>query len=280
MSQERLHITFGFSGKATLVQSKLINLEKDEILCFTDPLALGPLCDLDDLQAIVRRKTWWRKSVGCIHTEGNNNFVDDNLLLLKKVISSSDRYSHIYLWLGDNANEKITTARLLSYLKKLSTPIHKLNFHSMNCRDEQGEKLNTGSLQVMREDQVLEAAKHFQRLSKPDIQPYASLWAHIRKNDAVINLFNSAGNPVAGDQTFFDEYLLRRCSETPQRSSLIVGYTLCDIWNTFHDGSVGDLFLYHRLKELANMGEIEISNPHEDLERAKMVFDVRKKVDA
>jgi len=109
------------------------------------------------------------------------------------------------------------------------------------------------------------------------MQSYASLWTHIRAHNAVINQFDNAGNHLAGEETFFDEYLLKRCSETAQKSSLIVGFTLCDIWDTFNNGYVGELFLYYRLKELANMDKIEISNPHDDPERPKIVFDVRKK---
>ncbi|WP_313420195.1 DUF1835 domain-containing protein [Sphingobacterium multivorum] len=277
MSKKDLHITFGFSGNATLIQSKLIDVEKGEILGFTEALSLGPLCDLGDAEAIESRKAWWTNVFGSIQSEGSNNFVDDNLAFLKKVISSSDRYRHIYLWLGDDANEKIIIARLLSHLKESSTPIHKLNFHHMNFRNEKGEKLNLRSLQVMREDNIVEAAKHFEKLSEDDIQSYSSLWSHIRSNDAVVNLFDDSGKHLAGDETFFDAYLLKRCNETPQRSALIVGYTLCDIWDEFYDSSVGDLFLFYRLKELADMGKIEISNPHEDPERAKIVFDVRKK---
>ncbi len=117
MSQKALHITFGFSGKATLVQSQLLDLEHAEIVSFTDPLSEVPLCGLDETEAIRVRKQWVQKVFGPIESEGSNNFVDDNLTLLKQVISFSDQHSHIYLWLGDDANEKITTARLLFYLK-------------------------------------------------------------------------------------------------------------------------------------------------------------------
>lgn len=277
MSQKALHITFGFSGKATLVQSQLLDLEHAEIVSFTDPLSEGPLCGLDETEAIRARKQWMQKVFGPIESEESNNFVDDNLTLLKQVISFSDQHSHIYLWLGDDANEKITTARLLFYLKKLSTPIYKLNFHSMDFRNEQGEKLSIRSLQMMLEDNISEAAKHFELLSENDMQSYASLWMHIRARDAAINQFDNAGKHLASDETFFDEYLLKRCSETAQKSSLIVAFTLCDIWDTFTYGYVDDLFLYYRLKELAHMEKLEIYNPHDDAERAKIVFDVRKK---
>lgn len=277
MSQKALHITFGFSGKAILVQSNLIDLKNAEIVTFTDPLSEGPLCGLDETEAIRARKQWMEKVLGPIASEGSNNFVDDNLTLLKQVIAFSDQHSHIYLWLGDDANEKITTARLLFYLKKLSTPIYKLNFHRMDFRDEQGEKLNLHSLQMMSQNDISEAAKHFELLNEYDMQSYASLWMDIRAHNAVINQFDNAGKHLAGDETFFDEYLLKRCSETAQNSSLTVAFTLSDIWDTFNYGSVDESFLYYRLKELAHMDKLEISSAHENPERAKIAFDVRKK---
>jgi len=275
MQKKDLHITFGFSGTALLTQSQLVDLDQDEIVGFTDSLCLGPLCTLDDTEAIENRKSWWEKVLRSIRFEYGNSSVDDDLHLLRDIISSADRYSSIYLWLGDDANEKITIARLLSYLKELSTPIHKLNFHHVDFRNEKGEKLNLGSLQVMRAENIPGVAKHFEKLSDDDIQSYATLWENIYQKQEIINLFNRSGKHIIGDETFFDPYLLKRCSDKPQRSSYIVGHALCDIWDEFCDSSIGDLFLYHRLKALANKGKITISNPHEDAERAKLVFDVR-----
>ncbi len=276
MSKKDLHITFGFSGKTLLTESQLIDSHLGDISGFTDSLGLGPLCDLDDMGAIDKRKSWWQNVLGSIQSEGANNFIDDNLLLLEKITSSYDRYRNIYLWLGDDANERITTARFLYSLKELSVSIYKLNFRNMDFRNEKGVKLNLTSLQVMRAENILKAAKHFEKLSEDDVQYYVSLWENIRAKESVIHLFSKSGSYLSGDETFFDQYLLNRCSDVPQRSSYVVGYTLCEIWDEFCDTSVGDIFLFYRLKELANLGKIEISNPHEDAERAAMVFDVRK----
>lgn len=276
MPDKDLHLTFGFVGTAILTQSQLIDPKLGEILGFTDPLSQGPLCDLDDIEAIKNRKLWLQEAFGSIRSEEGDNFIDDNLNLLRKLINTSNKYKTIYLWLGDEANEKITTARLLYYLNGLAIPIYRLNFNKMEFWNEEGVKLVLTSLQVMRVEDISVASQHFEELSTDDKQAFVSLWDRIRTDQSVVHIFDKSAELVSGDETFFDQYLLERCNDQSKRSSLIVGYTLCDIWEKFGSGSVGDVFLFYRLHELANKGKIAISNLHEDVGRAKVVFDVRK----
>jgi len=276
MPKKDLHITFGFSGKALLAQSQLIDLNEDEILGFTDPLSQGPLYDLNDVQAIENRKRWLENIFGSIQSEGDNNFIDDELNLWAKLIDSVDDFNAIYLWLGDESNEKITTARLLYHLRASTIPIYRLNFDKMEFWNEKGVKLDLTSLQVMRVEHISDASQHFEKLSEDDKQAYVSIWKDIHTDQSTVHLFDRAGNYVSGDEAFFDHFLLDKCRDTFQRSSLIIGYTLFDIWEKFSSGCVGDTFLFHRLNEMAKAGKIEIANRHEDAERAKMIFDVRK----
>ena len=83
MSKKDLHITFGFSGKAILDQSELIDPDLGELMGFVDPLSQGPICDLDDKEAIQKRKAWLQRVFGSIQSEGYNNFIDDDLKLLE-----------------------------------------------------------------------------------------------------------------------------------------------------------------------------------------------------
>lgn len=275
MLKKDLHITFGFSGETILTQSKIIDDAQGEICNFRDQLALGPLCDLDNI-AIENRKRWFQKLFGSIPSEGEDSFIDDDLNLLKKLIDTSNRYENIYLWLGGEANEKITTARLLFHLQGISVPMYRLNFDKMEFRNKEGVKLDLTSLQAMTVENIPEVSRYFEELSKEDKRSFVSIWDNLLTDKSVIHLYDKSGNYVSGDETFFDEYLLNRCNETPQRSSLIVAYTLFDIWEKFGGGSIGDRFLFHRLNELGNMGKIEISSPHENADRAKLVFDVKE----
>ncbi|WP_140938597.1 DUF1835 domain-containing protein [Sphingobacterium lumbrici] len=276
MQKKDLHVTFGFAGNATLIQSQIIDIEKGEIRNFNDPLSQGPLCDLDDVEAIENRKRWLQNVFGSIQSEGGSNFIDDNLSLLRELIDTSNTYEKIYLWVGDEADEKITTARLLFHLQDLSIPIYRLNFDKMEFQNEKGVKLYPTSLQVMRVEDISEASQHFDELSAGDKQFFVSIWEHLRTDQSVVHLFNRSGKYVSGEDTFFDQYLLNHCTDKPKRSPFIVADTLFDIWEEFRGGCVGDSFLYHRLNELAHGGKIEISNRHEDPERAKVVYDVRK----
>lgn len=272
MSPKQLHITFGFSGNATLIQSKFIDPEQGEIVSLTDPLAIGTLCDLDDQERINSRKEWLQKSLGSIESEKEQNFIDDNLALLKSLIDSANKYEKIYLWLGDEANEKLTTARLLFYLQNTSTPIYKLNFNKMEFKNLKGERLDLSSLQILKTEQISTASKQFEKLSSDEITAFATLWESVRTEPSTLRVFDKKGKYLSGDDSFFDSFLLQKSSDTPQVSSTIVGYSLCNIWDCYGGGNVGDIFLFYRLNELAKEGKINISN--RDLERPKILFDV------
>lgn len=276
MSKKDLHIAFGFSGKAVFVQSELIDPDLGEVVGFVDPLSEGPICDLDDVEAIQKRKAWLQRLFGSIQSEGDNNFIDDDLKLLERIVATVNDFNNIYLWLGEEANEKLTTARLLYHLQGLTIPVYRLRFDQMQFLDENGKKLNISSLQVMRVENIPEASRYFEKLSADYHRSLVEIWKRIRRDGTVVHLFDRSGEYVSGDEDFFDGYLLNRISDAPQRSSLIVAYTLCDIWDRFGGGCVGDIFLFNRINQLAIMGKIVISNPHEDVERAKMIFDVRK----
>ncbi|MBE8719621.1 DUF3658 domain-containing protein [Sphingobacterium pedocola] len=76
-------------------------------------------------------------------------------------------------------------------------------------------------------------------------------------DDAVFRVFNKEGAGIIGDETFYDRYLLNRCSKRSQLSSRIVGYTLMDIWDEFGIGDgAGDSYLYYRLNVLGEMGKV------------------------
>lgn len=275
MSFKQLHITFGFSGNATLLQSNFIDPKEGEIVCFTDPLAIGPLCDLDDQERVNIRKNWLEKILGPIQDEDGCNFVDTNLALLKSLKDSVDKYEEIYLWLGPETNEKLTTARLLYYLEDTSTPIYILHFDKMDFRNKQGKKLDLNSLQILTIEQIPEASKHFEKINSEEVNTFSTLWENVRTEQSTQRVIDKTGKYLSGDDSFYDSFLLNQSSDTPQRSSRIVGYSLSAIWECYGGGDVGDSFLFHRLNELAKTGLIEISN--RDQERPEVIFDVQLK---
>lgn len=276
MYKKDLHIVYGFSSKATLVESNFINPEQGYILEFDDFPSIGPICDLDNIDAIEARKEWIENIYGTIELEDKSNWIENNLNRIKTLLQTANDYKCIYLWLGDNSDEKITAARLLYHLQDLPLPIYKLNFSKMDFRNDQGVKLDLSTLQTMRIENVTEAALHFEEMSIQDKQIFYSIWETLLTDKNMIHLFDKSNKYFSEDETFFDQYLLNRCSKQTQKSSLIVGYTLCDIWAEFE--GVGDIFLFHRLNILANKGLIEITDRHEDQERGQMIFNVRRLV--
>lgn len=276
MIKKDLHIVFGPSGKANLSRSQIVNKDHGDILGFDDPLSLGPLCDLDEMEHIENRKLWLKRIFDSFESEDGSNFVDANLNQIRTLLQTIRNYKSIYLWLGNYANEKLTTARLLSHLQGLTIPIFKADFAKAEFKNGKGEDIKLISLQVMKEADVLELGKHFEELSEQDKRSFISLWEQLQKDKSVIHLFDKEDNCISKDESFFDNYLLNRCSDQSKKSAFVVAYTLFDIWDEWGRGEVGDGYLYYRLNVLEKEGKVEITDRHENSERGRQIFNVRR----
>ncbi|MCY4781187.1 DUF3658 domain-containing protein [Sphingobacterium sp. UT-1RO-CII-1] len=101
---------------------------------------------------------------------------------------------------------------------------------------------------VMNMQNLLDIAPNFEEMNAQEIQSFASLWSTLQTNDSAIRIFDKNGNLIEGSESFFDQYLLNRCTATNQSSAYILGCAMCDIWEDYNDIPTGDIFLFHRLK--------------------------------
>jgi hypothetical protein len=276
MNKKDLHIVFGFTGEAILHQSQQINKEQGDILRFNDSLSLGPLGNLDKNKGIDNRMLWLKKIPGYIEFKDDSNYINIDLTKIKALVKNINNYKRIYLWLGNEADEKIITARLLYHLQGLSIPIFKPDFSKAEFKNIKGESINISSLLQMKEGDILKLWKHFEELNERDKQSFTSLWERLTKEESVIHLFDKESNYISRDESFFDQYLLNRCSIQDKKSSLVVAYTLYDVWEDWGYGGIGDAFLFYRLNILEKERKIKITNRDEAPERGHRLFDVRK----
>lgn len=274
--KKTLHVTFGYSGRAVLEQSGFVDTSEGEIIGFDDDLSIGPLCDTDDAEDIGRRKRWLDEVFEPTVPGSEFNGVEDDLIRLKHLASTARDYKCIYLWLGDEAVEMMLTARVLYRLQGVDTTVYKLNFSKADFRNADGQKLDLTSLQLMHIEHVPEASRHFEKLDGERRQWYASLWERLLVDDSLIRVFDKYGNYHPADETYFDRFLIDRCTDRPQDSTHVVAYTLFDIWEEYGYGNIGDSYLYHRLNHLGKTGKVEITGRHEDKLRSRRLFKVRR----
>ncbi|MFD2556063.1 DUF1835 domain-containing protein [Sphingobacterium tabacisoli] len=272
-----IHIAFGFTGRAILTESNYIDIEKDEILCFTDPLNIGPLCDLNRPLHVSQRKEWLDNTIGSSNIDDNVHFVDDNVNSLKKLIESIDSYNRICLWLGNIDNEQLTASWLLYHLQLSDIPVFKVNFDRIVYKNRIGNMVKASSLRLIDQTVISKIDWPIELMSEEAKRDMVSLWERIRDDEYVIHTLDKDGKLISSDESYFDSYLLDECSSEPVRSALIVAHTLCKIWDDHGENcSIGDGFLFHRLNQLGEEGLIEITERSDEPDRASTIFTVRK----
>ncbi len=233
MHKRNIHLVFGHTSNTILLQSGLINPETEDVVVLNDPLSLGPLFDVDDERGAENRRLWWIENVyGLLGSESSIDFFEEDLNRIKKLSNDMPRYKAIYLWFGEDGNEKIAMARLLHYLRGIQIPIFKTDLTS---------------LYLMNPADLPDVAKQFYELNTQHQVYWESLWEQLLSDDATIHIFDKSNNLLTGNHLFFDTFLLEKCTGEPKSSALIVGQALTAIWNTYGLSGIGDVFLFHRL---------------------------------
>lgn len=274
MTKKNLHIVHGEQSKATLLESNCVAAGSEEIVSFNELLSFGPLCDIDSTARIEARK------LGLARILNLNDGAEDDIFSIaanhnsiQSILANQHDYNKIYLWLGPHTDEMITAARLLFHIEKLNIPIFKLDFSQGNFKNSKGAPIVLNSLRVMNVQNLQEIAPHFVEMDTGKIRSFAALWSTLRTNDSAIRIFDKNGELLEGDESFFDQYLLNRCTTTNQGSAYIVGCAMGDIWEDFDHIPTGDIFLFDRLNQLGRDGKIQISERRE--ERGGILFQAR-----
>ena len=276
--KQNIHLVFGATADAVLSQSGLIHPEKDDKLVLSDPLTLGPLIEVTNEQGIENRQRWLAEHVdGSITMQNHLDFVREDCDGIKKLVANVAQYEAIYLWLGEDSNEKIAMARLLHLLRGIQVPVFKPDFSKVAVKNIRGETIHPGTLYMMNAADLPEVARHIYELDTREREFWPSLWEQLWSNDSESRIFDKSDNIVSGDRRFFDRFLLAVCSDEPQSSARIVGQALAAIWDTYGMPGVGDVFLFHRLNRLGAEGTLEITERNDEPHR-KHLFKVRKAV--
>src|SRR5690606_38214834 len=145
--------------------------------------------------------------------------------LIRKLSADLANYQAMYLWFGEDSNEKIALARLLHYLRGCHIPLFKLDF-----TNNPGTKNNRNTLYLLKPEELPEVAKHFFELNTQHRQYWESLWEQLRTDETTIHFFDKSNRLLTGNHRFFDTVLLEKCTPEPKSAALIVGLALTTIW--------------------------------------------------
>lgn len=247
MQKENIHIVFGRIGKRTLIYSKVIDLNKTQIISFDDILNIGPTCDIDTNEDIQIRINWLQKVFGT----NPNSPVEQDIKSIGAIVRNADNINRIFIWAGHCASEIISTARLIYHLTKLDKPIFIANFNT-SVKSIHGDIIYPKTLDQTAAFQVKDIFERFEVIDKSKLADYISLWEKVKSENGELWICDNNGKINVEKTDYFDSYLLSHCNENFQKAARIIGETLVDT-----DFNVGDSYLNWRLKQLSLSGNIE-----------------------
>lgn len=176
--------------------------------------------------------------------------VNKNVETSKRIIANY-RNERIYLWTGLSAAEIITTARLLYNFQVRHNNISVFDFSNFTMKNARGEEVHPEILGATDLSRVNEIHKHFRPLTEDELLKFRELWKRVKVTNSLVWILDN-GQIIDKDETYFDSFLLSRCTNEFQTPARVVGHTLCDT-----NFNVGDAFLNYRLKQLTLMQKLE-----------------------
>jgi len=247
-----------------------------EFITYNDNLSNGKLFDFKTLDGLGAREESIRQFYTEVHTEDS---VDEEYYLHAtneaiafrnklKEISDDDT---VYLWLGNESNEYLLKLALYDFFKDSSVKIYEIDWSQIEFSNDNGKKIKAPYLAIYFQDEIGDLLNKFELISTETIEKKSAEWREILNRNSFIKILTKDLTIEEGDESILDDALKARCGSDYQKSALIVGYTLMDLWDKEIFG-IGDSFLFERLAQLARIGILEMVHQHSD---HKIIFHVR-----
>ncbi len=248
-----LHIVF-YHADRTFMESGAY--DPDDVILFhlTDVLTIGPMCVLDSMEDVEKRKAWLEKTFGDeMYNELQLSAVDQDIATIAAILEVADQIEDIYIWTGYDASEIIATARVLNHLISLDKRIYVLDFSNVQVQNIVGQTVTPKSLVQTASFQIKEVAKHFKLQQLVDLIQWRELWhKNILSESSLLRILDKDGKIYHKQVEYFDAILLSYVKKEFQKAARVIGETLVDI-----DFAVGDSYLNWRLKELVLRNVLE-----------------------
>ena len=225
-----LHIANGASASGTLKhyfkKNQLDGI--NEVLCFDDYLAIGPLYNCNKInspQLLSQRARYFFNMLQATHLEEvtDANIEDQWLLDITKDISKLCHFDFtschkVVIWHGDNAPELS-----LLYLCCHIIDEHKLYHISINDYALSTQVLRgVGACSLEMLDRLNNQEK---KIGPIDCVHYAQLWQALvklsKRSDSLLRIFESNEVKAVGED-YFDEQILMQCQEQGQGTFVLM----------------------------------------------------------
>ncbi len=218
---------------------------RGEILILKDTLGIGPI-NTDDKGHDGVRTTFWRTMLG-----EDFDAVMDAHHIKKTKETAAEQEEPICLWMAPCVSDVCAYFHLLTFFKNSPGMFHIINIDSLPFLNEKGGVFYPKNFSEVLPKEFIKTKRLLKAVSPADYETEGDTWEQLQNTNAMVRVHKGGKEIVTADETFYDTAIFNAVTKEPQRGSKIIRHALQHI-----DQAVSDLFLYSRLKQMTENGQI------------------------
>jgi hypothetical protein len=260
IDRSEVHIVLGDTAAGVLIQA--IGCGRDSILIQHDPLSVGPLPRHDSLEDFraLRENFWRRIDDGTPSVNGAND-----------LLSNADVLRHreaVTVWVGAGAADQFLVPWVVHLLKMIDAPIPKLSV--VQFERLLPKHFYVAGLGVLSPDQVKSQGQRRQ-LFEDEVAEIEGIWSaltaplpddllsSIERDPTSVPLLRRALRTMVdrypdldSGLSHWDQELLNSVRSHGPSAVMTIGNVLAASYDTDYPDTVGDVYLFGRLRQLAD----------------------------
>ncbi len=241
---EVVHCASGGAAAGSL-RALCANRSAELVIEIVDPLAIGPLRDLDRPEGVAERRQYLRRLFERIgETECFERLAAR--IGLPELAAAMPDASRAVAWCGPNADEQLMLRAVCAGWR--DRPLHVVDVGAGVGTDGIGPQRAVGACSP---DALRIAERGARQLSDAERVALAADWERLLRSNHRLRLFEG-GAVIGCDEDRFDSLLLAACPRDFASAARIVGKVMGESVQL-----IGDTFLDHRLRELIARGGID-----------------------
>lgn len=218
-----------------------------ELLVLQDDLRIGPL----QSEGSSFPDTRYRFHCSLSENDISNVLPDLDRLMTISTRLSNNEDSRLCFWMAANAKDVCAYYWLLHYLKKHSGKLSVINIAGLPFLNENNQLFYPLSIAEIPAKEIRKTLKLQRQITPSEWETDAFEWKQLREQNSGIRILANGKKIEGRPIDYFDEALLRHCSQQAKKQSSIIQQTLQEI-----RFQVPGPFLQFRLAELAGSGKV------------------------
>lgn len=265
-----IHIVF--NENETDLMKQVIELDEmmaGDIIQIKDDFAVGPLINIDTEEGWQARLDWWRGILqGSPHGDSHVGTFDDRETVnqLKAKLEENPE-EELWIWMGQNQHDVSGYYWLMPQLSEYQGRVMILYLNNLPFINEKGNIFYPSWLSEIQPKEFIKAKKLARPITLSEFEIDPDEWRKIAEENAMVRILEGGKKIIGKEENFYDSEILKNITSEWQKATRVLS-------NTLHRMPIktGDVFVMWRMKELINLGKIEVTG---DVSKSWKDFDVK-----